>query len=318
MGPIAEEHAHRYLDLGIKLGFLTPTFAVSERGELLRAFFAASHGVIDPESPDPNPLVLSEKDICLRIVLLDAILREDILFYLMLAEFVDAPDAGIARAYRRMAGEQVPGILMRATDKLYASLHGNLDIHTALELQSLAKYRERISEKKNHLNQALPRMEFAVDLGLVARAERSGKEPIYSPTETTRRFVAAFDRLRDRPIVAQDELDEGFFASVASTFDILAEQIESENQKLLWFCRGFKLTQRQAGFTPGRTAAFAGAVLALESHQLVEIADLFDAVYAAADGPWSSFLGFSGGSRFDREFLIRIDDSLVERLEQCL
>src|SRR6266571_1039973 len=87
VGPIAEDHAFRFLDLGKKLGIFTPTNALSERGETLRAFYAADHpGEIDWTAPDPNPLFMDTR--ASQVILLDALLREDALMPLMMMEFV--------------------------------------------------------------------------------------------------------------------------------------------------------------------------------------------------------------------------------------
>jgi hypothetical protein len=317
IGPIAEEHAFRYLDLGCKLGILTPTNALSERGETLRAFYAADHpGEIDWTAPDPNPLFVDT--LASQVILLDALLREDALMPLMLMEFEEDPGAGIAKAFRRVGGEQRPELLMRAAMHLYDVLGVEPDIHTALVLQRFRKYLDTIAVKKNHLNQALPRMEFAVDLGIIERggADRRGRQPTYRPTEVTQRFAEAFSQFRENPTAAQNALDTTFFSGVALSYGIRTEPVPSDWERLYWFSRGYKLVQRPAGFTPGRTAAFAGSLLALQNGRLVELSAMFEAVYRSAHGPYSAYLGFSGGSRFDREFLIRLDERLEGELEQ--
>lgn len=316
-GPITEEHSFRYLDLGIKLGLLTPTYALSERGELLRAFHERAGGPIDPTAPEPNPLLI--EDIPSRAVFLEALLREDVLFPLLILEFHDAPEAGVARAYRRTAVGEEPGLLLRATRQLIELLGHDIDVHNALDVKRLRQYEERISQKKNHLNQCLPRMEWAVDLGIISRPARgadAGREPVYQPTELTTRFCHALGGFAASPEGWQAQLDASFVGALADIYAVQATPILSDDERLLWFCRGFKAVRRAAGFTPGRTAAFAGAMLALEAGRLMQIAQVFDSVYAAASGKWQPYLGFSGGSRFDREFLIRVDDRL-EREISC-
>jgi hypothetical protein len=314
-GPITEDHSFRYLDLGIKLGLLTPTYALSERGELLRAFYERAHGAIDATRPRPNPLVVT--DVATRAVLIEALLREDVLFPLLLEEFCKAPDAGIAKAMRTTEEGEFPGLLLRATRRLIDVLGAEFDVHTALDLKRLREYEERISQKKNHLNQSLPRMEWAVDLGLIARPVRdssTGRDPVYRRTDTTQRFRSAVAKFGMAPEEAQSQLDDGFVGAVAEIFGLKAVPPITTDEQLLWFCRGYKLVRRPAGFTPGRSAAFAGAMLALEAGRLIETNQFFDAVYGASRGQWSSYLGFSGGSRFDREFLIRVDDQLEPQL----
>jgi hypothetical protein len=49
----------------------------------------------------------------------------------------------------------------------------------------------------------------------------------------------------------------------------------------------------------------------------MDVGEVFDAVYKAAEqgSRFERYLHFSGGSRFDREFLIRIDDGLLGALQ---
>jgi hypothetical protein len=56
--------------------------------------------------------------------------------------------------------------------------------------------------------------------------------------------------------------------------------------------------------------------MAWEAGYTMEVGDVFDAVYRAARQPIQEYLHFSGGSRFDREFLIRVDDEAITYLEQ--
>ena len=57
-------------------------------------------------------------------------------------------------------------------------------------------------------------------------------------------------------------------------------------------------------------------LLAWEAGVRLEIRETFDAVYQAATSRWGAYLHFSGGSRFDREFLIRIDEAALPALER--
>jgi hypothetical protein len=75
---------------------------------------------------------------------------------------------------------------------------------------------------------------------------------------------------------------------------------------------------REFGFTPGRTLALHACLMALEQGEVLEVEQVFNAVYDAARTPWERFLHYSGGSRFDREFLIRVDAEMVSALERAL
>jgi len=84
---------------------------------------------------------------------------------------------------------------------------------------------------------------------------------------------------------------------------------------LLYFARGFPWLQREIGFTPGRTVALAGCLLALADGWLVEVADMFALLRRVASGRWRAYLEYSGGSRLDQEFLIKVKPTLTAALE---
>jgi hypothetical protein len=88
-----------------------------------------------------------------------------------------------------------------------------------------------------------------------------------------------------------------------------------DEERLLWFARAYRHIGREFGFTPGRTLALMGCLMAWEAGVVLEVADVFDAVYRATGTRWERFLHFSGGSRFDREFLIRMDNDALPELE---
>ena len=66
------------------------------------------------------------------------------------------------------------------------------------------------------------------------------------------------------------------------------------------------------------TACLMACLLAWQAGYVCEIEAVFEAVYRAARTEWARFLHYSGGSRFDREFLIRIDAEIVEELQVAL
>jgi len=85
---------------------------------------------------------------------------------------------------------------------------------------------------------------------------------------------------------------------------------------LIYFAKAFELVGRAIGFTPGRTVAFAGCLLARESGRIAEIDSRFDAVYAAAKTDLVEYFIFSGGNRFNREFLVRVRPEIVPILQE--
>src|SRR5262245_44139917 len=73
---------------------------------------------------------------------------------------------------------------------------------------------------------------------------------------------------------------------------------------------------REIGFTPGRTVSLAVCLLALEDGRLAEVDSMSDAVYAGAKADLREHFIFSGGSRFDREFMIRVRPEIVPLLRE--
>ncbi len=86
----------------------------------------------------------------------------------------------------------------------------------------------------------------------------------------------------------------------------------------MYFAKAFELTGREIGFTPGRTVSFTACLLALEDGRLAEIEGMFDAVREGAKTKLGEHLIFSGGSRFDREFLIRVKPEAMPVLQERL
>lgn len=86
----------------------------------------------------------------------------------------------------------------------------------------------------------------------------------------------------------------------------------------MWFAKAYTEVRREIGFTPGRTVAQLGSLLAAEAGVRLEVKDLFDLAYRLPSGPYAARVSFSGGSRFDTEFMIKIDPALVPELEQTL
>jgi hypothetical protein len=120
--------------------------------------------------------------------------------------------------------------------------------------------------------------------------------------------------LRNHPEDQQELLDRHFFAWAAEIYGIPAKRCEPDVRQLFYFTKGYPFLEREIGFTPGRTVALAGCLLALEDGWLVEVAEMFGLLQRAAAGPWRPYLEYSGGSRLDQEFLIKIRPTLEPAL----
>src|SRR5258708_1521553 len=170
---------------------------------------------------------------------------------------------------------------------------------------------------KIHRHHVRPRLEHYVDLGLLGRrAVSRGADTVYEPIQETRRAAEAWSPLLDDPKTIQRFLDTRFFESVAHVFGLAGATPCTPSEALLYFARAFELIGREIGFTPGRTVAFTACLLALEDGRLAEVNTMFDEVYASAKTEVGEHLIFSGGSRSDREFLIRVRPDIVSVLQQ--
>jgi hypothetical protein len=124
--------------------------------------------------------------------------------------------------------------------------------------------------------------------------------------------------MRDDPFEQQDLLDRHFFRWASAIFERPHRRCEDDRQRLYFFAQGFEYLQREIGFTPGRTVALAGCLLAWEQAWIVEVDEMFDLLRRMAGGPWRPYLEYSGGSRLDQEFLIKIKPGLIPALESSL
>jgi hypothetical protein len=174
---------------------------------------------------------------------------------------------------------------------------------------------ENASTEENYLR---PRMEILVDLGLIKRKVVSGSRRadfMWEVTDVTERLAAEWIKLAVGQNAIPRYLDEEFFASMSRSLQISGRRSRSPKERMLWFTRAFQRTGREFGFTPGRTCALLGCLLAYESGVLIEIKEMFDTILEAGKSEWAQYFHFSGGSRFDREFLVRIDQEALNALE---
>jgi hypothetical protein len=121
--------------------------------------------------------------------------------------------------------------------------------------------------------------------------------------------------LRQHAADQQDQLDRHFFSWAAEIYQLAARRCDSDPRRLLYFTRGYPYLEREIGFTPGRTVALAGCLLALEEGWLIEVAEMFSLLQRMAAGPWRPYLEYSGGSRLDQEFLIKVKPTLLPALQ---
>ncbi len=159
------------------------------------------------------------------------------------------------------------------------------------------------------------RLDLLASLGLLL----PGGETRFS-TSVDSRLRGLIDTLQQVSLTAdgvQAFLDGGFFSAVLiGPARHHSAESTSRIERLLWLSQAYAALQRPLGFTPGRPISLLACCLALRAGVALEIEDAYECIYGAAEDRWSEYLHFSGGSRFDREFLIRIDPGLAEELER--
>jgi hypothetical protein len=330
LGPLAPDRSEVFLEHTKHLGLLAETYSLTEIGHVLKQLLLQGEPHLLDGRAIPNPLYIGRR-IALRALYLWALLENDILTPFLLREF-------LARR------QNTPELLGAAAKALLEAFDQNARIDSGLEMKQLRDYHARVSkgtvkaEKapvtqparpkrpaessiseflarraksepgfKVHRHHTRPRLEHYVDIGLLGRRSESyAADTVYEPVPETSRAVQAFAPLLENPKSTRRFLDTRFFGSAARVFGVDTVQDCTVWQALTYFAKAFALVGREIGFTPARTVSFAACLLALEDGRLAEISTMYEAVREGAKSALGEHLVFSGGSRFDGEFLIRV------------
>jgi hypothetical protein len=310
LGPLSVDKLDRAIDLARWTGVLLATGELSEIGFLLQQLILEVAG--NAQEKDFN-LLLAQARPALPLVYLRLILSAEMLLPFLVGEMVRRQSAAIQVSTR---GEH--GLLRGAVGRMLEAIGEPEDPSDMLAVRDVSDFQEAIltteSTEENYLR---PRLEILVDLGLVSRKHVAGKSRtdfMWITNETTERLATEWAGLED----ISEYLDHEFFASMARVYARELRRITSIEEVLLWFAKAFVRIGRDVGFTPGRTCAVLACLIAWESGALIEIDQVFTAVFEAGRSNWSNYLHFSGGSRFDKEFLIRVDQEAVAELEKAV
>jgi hypothetical protein len=315
LGFLKRDQVERTINLAKWTAILLPTTELSEVGFILQRLLlqVAERG----DELAPFNLLNPRARPSLPLLYLRQLVLAEMLFPFLVCEFVDRD-----RTATPVATRGADGLLRASVDRLLAAIGEPRDPADILAAREVLEFRDSIerslSTEENYLR---PRMEILVDLGLVGRKSVTGSkrsEFMWAVTDTTRRAAEVFGPLASIPNEVPAFVDRNYFTSMATVFSSDRRAATSDDERLLWFARAFQVIGRDFGFTPGRALALLGCLLAWESGVTIEVSDVFDSVYSAARSERAEFLHFSGGSRFDREFLIRLDDGLLPALERAL
>jgi hypothetical protein len=305
LGLLAVKNTERIIDMARAYDFLTTGYALSEKGVFLQQLLAELFPSARDGQPSANPFAISVRPI-LRLFYLYSLLCVDALTPFLLRVFADEPGGDPSNSPRLIASAAV--CLVEAVER-------RSDIGSVEDLRECRQLADRVSRRGVAKNQAQPRYFHLFELGLLARSSGGQGRVPYLLTTAGRRAAEVLAPLRDGVEDQQEQLDRHFFTWAAQTYEMPARGCDSDERRLLYFTRGYSYLEREIGFTPGRTVALAGCLRALEDGWLIEVAEMFSLLQRAAAGPWRPFLEYSGGSRLDQEFLIKIKPSLLPALE---
>lgn len=293
------------IEFGRWTGLLLPTLELSEMGFVLRKLLLGS----DLDDPDGTINLLSPvAHPGLQVFYLSLLLRAEVLYPFLVVELVEREQA---------KNDGIPsgkdGLLRGAVDRMLQRLEGKgstTDPEDMLALRDVWDFQSALVKPSTENAYLRPRMEHLVDLGLVQKADSkdSGKGSLsWQVTDVTRRLSEAVAPLMTPSADVASFLDQELFGLAEIVYVAGTTKVTSEVERLFWFTKAFGVIGRSIGFTPGRSLAMLACLMAWADGRRIELQEVFDTVYAAAKGEWESFLHFSGGSRFDQEFLIRVD-----------
>jgi hypothetical protein len=315
LGIVPKEKLDRIIDLGRWTGILTPTFELSETGRVLKQLVArlaeesSTTRTFNFLNPLPRP--------ALQVLFVYLFLNAEMLWPYVVSTLVDKSGEG-----KQLATRGPNGVLRRAVDALLAVVGNSTDPSELLDLRELVSFKESIESKPStEENYLRPRLEILVDVGLIGRESKCGDRKnafAWRVTAHTHRLADEWKELNQNPEAMPTFLDTRLFHSISAACGGEYTLITDDDQVLLWFAKGFLEMGREFGFTPGRTVAIMACLLAFEDKKVLEVSRVFDVVYGSASSMWTQYMRFSGGSRFDREFMIRVDPELLDLLRDKL
>ena len=311
LGVLAIKNTDRLLEMGRSFELLTTGYALSEKGVFIQNFAHHAYPDVDRGAPSSNPFDIRARQAVLLFYFY-TLLSVDILTPFLIHEFVQRPAGDLPNA---------PKLIGTAAATLVDTLEKQSDITNIEAARDSRSYADRLQVKAVAKNQAQPRYHQLFELKLLDRVEADidGRRIVpYRANAATHLANAVLAELRENPFDQQDLLDRNFFRWASSIFNGSQQPCLDDRQRLLFFASGFEYLQREIGFTPGRTIALAGCLLAWEAGWIIEVDEMFDLLQRMAAGPWRPYLEYSGGSRLDQEFLIKIKPGLIPALKVSL
>lgn len=291
------------VELARWIGVLTPDYELSDFGVAMR-WLANQRG---PEAglPPEQGAITGDESRLVEGLLLWLLIRADALLPALMQEL---------QARRRLA---FAGLLRAAIARLIAAAEAIAGADQLVPALSFSEFLATLDEDSEREREALlSRLEILRSLRLAtsSKGTQAGLDWTATP-ELMQMAPGLLAVLLTRDGIAT-LLDQDFFAYFLAAESEAVTHQPTPDQTLLWLARAYEVLRRPLGFTPGRPVALLACLLATEEHSHLEVSDAYECIYAAAASKWSKYLHFSGGSRFDQEFLIRIEPGFLSRLEE--
>ena len=307
-----DKKGSRPIDLAVWLGFLTPAYEISEQAWGLRCLLEEQRS---REGDRYNPFVTRES---WQLVLyyLKAFLQAECLFPVLVVEMVEQADRGCLCSYDNDK-KGVRGLLRRSIERLIETVGRPSRADEILEFRNISDFYESVKKNKStQENYLRPRMEMLVDLGIIDRKKNAKKHEFqWEVTDVTRRASVEWTGL------ASFELDSEQFTNelaVVSSGRIFERPLKIVSDKMLLteFETAYRKAGQQFGFTLASSIANMASAVCWAKGYKAEVVDFLNIVVRANKSPLGKFLHFSGGSRFDNDYRIRVDHKIVEELQK--
>ncbi len=323
------ERADVVIEHARHLGVLGLGYTLSETGSAVRAYlpYREYPGVM---GPTPNPMNVYE-DVSVRAGFAYCLFSSDSLLPFFIDKAVKKKSASASDA----------GLLLDAVDEMLLVMRRIGGVGEAESTRMIAAYRDRVNPagpardptfggrgvqsfspsadrtrhirpaKRVHKHHLRPRLENLVDVGVLSRA--AGEEG-FRVTATTERAAIVFAALREDPRKLRYFLDREFFGAWARIQGIESRTAD-RSEVIRCFALAYERVKRSIGFTPARTVALATSLLALRRGMVAEVASTMEMVLDAAKGTLNEYFQFSGGTRLDHEYMIRVRPEIREILD---
>lgn len=301
-----EAKLYRPIELAKWIGLILPTYELAEDGVILKHLLNIRRAQLGDRF---NPLLISSVR-PLQLMYIRMLLRAECLFPALIAELIRSEQEGQLNT----SGSQ--GLLLTTATRILNRIGEPQDPADILELQGLLEFREALTRSDSTAENYLrPRIEILVDLDLIKRQPRQ-EGFVWTVNNNTKRCSEEWSGLADDEECLDDYLDSRFFGSMATVYGQPGMPIDGHVAILREFGRAYSQIGREFGFTPGRTVALIACINAWIAGRFIEIADVFKAISDVANTPLGKHLYMSGGSRFDKEFLVRIAPEFLASLPE--